>query len=370
MSDEPQTLSSQLKKASESLGQLNLLTERQDSPSYQKKLVEILGLLIRIKQQVRYAGLFSDNESIDDLNTKDIKFLGVDFYLGELIGKKLDMVDGKVDFKSKLRNLSKAKEALVDYLMGLKDYGLLNDNQVMRMGLFKEQFEPELQELRPSDPGARREEKINNFRMEKTLNERLEYFEKAYPKYFKDDDLESSGIDEESLREIYTAKLKLLSLKAFTQLEMLDMEMQVVKNRPQIEEIVAPSEPKNKSLTADNDYGYTDKLEFKDKKKGLLSKDGKVLQPFTIVGSREEAKRKVFGYGQYLPTMSVEEYIDEEIKRGGIKTEKITGEEKENEDLNSSEDEDYDDVKIYDKRSWDEFKDDHRRGEGNMKDKG
>lgn len=376
MAEQPQKSLNQLfKETVRSVEKLGHSNERQDSKTFQDKLVKLLGSLLRIRHQVYALSLFSDNETLDDLNTKDIKFLGADYYFGELLSKKVDYIQGtqSLDFDKKLKNLTKAREYLIDFLIALKNYRILNEFQLQKIDGFKEKYEPKLEELRYNDPALRREEKIANFKLEKQINENIQYIEKKFPKFFaEEEDQDENSIDEESLRELYLSKLRLLSLKTFTQLEMLNMETQVLKNRPRIAEI-SDAEPKipigdkENHLTGENDYGYTEKLEFINKGKDqLLSKEGKVLQPFTIVSKKDDIQKKVFGYGQTLPTMSVEEYIDEEIKRGGIKTETITGEEKEE----SSDDSDDDDEKVYEKREWDEFKDEHHRGEGNMKNKG
>lgn len=376
MAEQPQKSLNQLfKETVRSVEKLGHSNERQDSKTFQDKLVKLLGSLLRIRHQVYALSLFSDNETLDDLNTKDIKFLGADYYFGELLSKKVDYIQGtqSLDFDKKLKNLTKAREYLIDFLIALKNYRILNEFQLQKIDGFKEKYEPKLEELRYNDPALRREEKIANFKLEKQINENIQYIEKKFPKFFaEEEDQDENSIDEESLRELYLSKLRLLSLKTFTQLEMLNMETQVLKNRPRITEI-SDAEPKipigdkENHLTGENDYGYTEKLEFINKGKDqLLSKEGKVLQPFTIVSKKDDIQKKVFGYGQTLPTMSVEEYIDEEIKRGCIKTETITGEEKEE----SSDDSDDDDEKVYEKREWDEFKDEHHRGEGNMKNKG
>lgn len=58
----------------------------------------------------------------------------------------------------------------------------------------------------------------------------------------------------------------------------------------------------------------------------LISGGGRVLRPFTILPStsqlsdRERLKGEVFRNGHRLPTMTIDEYLDEENKRGNIIT--------------------------------------------------
>lgn len=339
-----------------SMEELLNLGLRQDSPEFQKRLLACVVSLLQIRTQVNVLGFFSDNEGIEEVNTKYIKFMAVEYHLAELLVKKLDFQGKSLDFNLKTKNLEKSQDFMSGFLKTLKNYGLLNKSQLAKYEAYTNFFAHETEVLPLLDPASRREDKIANFKLEKQINEKINYFEKRYPKFISGEDDEDS-VDDEALRELYIEKLRLYSIKAFTHLEMTSMELQVLKNRPaQIEEV--------KEAPKVDEFGYTERVEFKQGK-GLLSKEGKVLQPFTIVSKRDELKEKVFGYGQYLPTMTVEEYIEEEIKRGGIKTETVTGEEK-----SDSDSDDDDDEKIYEKRKWDDFKDYHFKGEGNMKGRG
>lgn len=50
----------------------------------------------------------------------------------------------------------------------------------------------------------------------------------------------------------------------------------------------------------------------------ILSSSGKPLRPFTLLDSRQTLKEGVFKSGHNLPTMTIDEYLDEERARGGI----------------------------------------------------
>ncbi len=50
----------------------------------------------------------------------------------------------------------------------------------------------------------------------------------------------------------------------------------------------------------------------------ILSKDGKPLKPFTLLDSRQRLQQGVFKSGHNLPTMTIDEYLAEEKRRGGI----------------------------------------------------
>ncbi len=50
----------------------------------------------------------------------------------------------------------------------------------------------------------------------------------------------------------------------------------------------------------------------------ILSSGGKPLRPFTLLDSRQSLKAGVFRPGHNLPTMTIDEYLEEERARGGI----------------------------------------------------
>jgi len=94
----------------------------------------------------------------------------------------------------------------------------------------------------------------------------------------------------------------------------------------------------------------------------LLTKDGKPLRHFVIVNQREAIRDQVFRPGWRLPTMTIDEYLEQEVARGNI----ISGggqipEKKEIDDN----DEHAIDEETFKAREWDEFKDNNPRGWGN-----
>lgn len=100
----------------------------------------------------------------------------------------------------------------------------------------------------------------------------------------------------------------------------------------------------------------------------ILSKDGKPLQPFVLLDSRQRLQQGVFRPGHNLPTMSIDEYLEEEKRRGGI----IEGggaqsgipPEVDEDDLKQA------DIDTMKAREWDEFKEAHPKGSGNTLNRG
>lgn len=50
----------------------------------------------------------------------------------------------------------------------------------------------------------------------------------------------------------------------------------------------------------------------------LLSKEGRPLQPFVITNKRQQLKDQVFQPGHNLPTMTIDEYLQQEMDRGNF----------------------------------------------------
>jgi immunoglobulin-binding protein 1 len=99
----------------------------------------------------------------------------------------------------------------------------------------------------------------------------------------------------------------------------------------------------------------------------ILSKDGRPLQPFTLTDRRSQLQKGVFRSGHNLPTMTIEEYLEDGRRRGGI----IQGGNQEN--MNQEIDDD-DMNKVNEEtmkaRAWDEFKEENPRGSGNTLNRG
>jgi len=144
-----------------------------------------------------------------------------------------------------------------------------------------------------------------------------------------------------------------------------------MRDMPKPPENLHNSDPRKQKDT--DKTGYSERLDppmselLKSGKAGpLLSKDGKPLQPFVLTDRRTQLQKGVFRPGHNLPTMTIEEYLEEERKRGGI----IQGGNqptKEEVDEDNMEKADEETMKA---RAWDEFKEENPRGSGNTLNRG
>ena len=354
---------------------INRTQLRQDSTDFQTILTSTIVKLLNLKTTVySKLALFSSNELLEDATTSSLKFLSIDYNLALLCSKK-QVTDTQVNDrlsknKMKVKFLEKSVQLYIQFLVSLQDYEILDSLLVKKIDSFEETYTPTISELytEPSSGedlnGAqlRRQQKIEVFKKNKEIEEQLLFLELKY-KSFEDDAID----DDETLRDLYIQKLKRLSFKAFSEMEQILYEKELLNNfiNDPVHEIINDEEVKKDNKPEDNSYPtkYTDRLETLNMP--LLSKQGKVLRNFTLIDQKTELKKKVRGYGQYGPTMTVEEFLDKEFEEGRV----LQGGEEPVEE-HDSDDNKWNDEQTYKAREWDEFKEANVKGSGNTINRG
>lgn len=354
---------------------------RQDSKQFQDQLNGIIYKLINLRNKVfNELALFSENESLDDLTTTSIKFLSINYHLG-LLGSKKQNVNkdtGLLDSnKLKVLYLQRSVQLYMQYLTMLDDYGILDKPLSQSIQAFEDSMNPRLDELYQQPQSAtdinnasvKREQKIAINRQTRAIEAQLKELEIQFNQNKHEEDQDFSSNDEDLYRNLLIMKLKSYSYNSFNEIEQLLYEIELLQNFIKM----APSDNTNSHSqreTISNDpTGFTDKLETINKP--ILSKTGKVLRNFTLVDKKKQFQDKVKGYGQYGPTMSVEEFLEEEFESGRV----LQGGEDEliqaQKTKEANEDNyDNDDKETYKAREWDEFKENNPRGSGNTMNRG
>ena len=112
----------------------------------------------------------------------------------------------------------------------------------------------------------------------------------------------------------------------FSSLESIALEMAILALAPSSlpAQAEAPRQDYRERNGASHD-GYSDRLDAplarsvaNGRGGPILDKGGRPLQPFTLLDSRDRLRQGVFRPGHNLPTMTIDEYLDEERRRGGI----------------------------------------------------
>ena len=327
------------------------------SPSYAAQVEEAGSLYTTVLAQISAVSLFSPNEGVEDIATSELPFLLTSFRLAELVQRT-----PRLPPRERIALLRRARLAYDAFLNLVDAYGLVTPPYDKLLERYRDEGERFALVASGADAAAKRNGKIASFKAEKLLKDKLEALRRN-PRYAQ------TG-DEELVREVHLANLAFCIHTTFNSLDSLNRELDLLAQAPP-----DPSVPADNNTVA-NDARHHQREEAFDPtlrldgplRQGigntgpLLSKNGKPLQPFTLLGSnaRSEMARGVFRPGHNLPTMSIDEYLEEERRRGNI----IEGGEQPRPVV------DEDDMEVADRatykaRDWDDFKDDNPRGSGN-----
>lgn len=174
------------------------------------------------------------------------------------------------------------------------------------------------------------------------------------------------------VRDLHLTNLAFMVHQTFASLESMAQELHIISLAP-------PAPPQGQDQQAPDARqdgrgkdGYSERLDGQYaglKYSGpILSSDGKPMRPFTLLDSRQSVKKGVFRPDHNLPTMTIDEYLEEEKRRGGI----IEGggpqsgiqPEPNEDDLDAA------DAETMKQRAWDEYVEANPKGSGNTLNRG
>lgn len=170
---------------------------------------------------------------------------------------------------------------------------------------------------------------------------------------------------------MYLTEIESYANRTFQSLDLVTQELNILSQArfATSETVQHPPDSRDNDRKAGD--GYSDRLDgpLAQARRGgpLLSTSGKPLQPFTLTDKRTQLRDGVFRPGHNLPTMSIDEYLEEERRRGGI----IEG--GGNNAPAPEIDEDnmaLADAETIKAREWDEFKESNPKGSGNTLNRG
>ncbi|PRP74758.1 hypothetical protein PROFUN_06619 [Planoprotostelium fungivorum] len=303
------------------------------SEEYQNRVEAAIAALVNVGQYSRSAQLFSTNETLEDVQTTHLRFILSEYYLGLLLLKRTT--------GDRQTNLKTAKKCLQIFLNQCEQYNLIHEED-------KEIFHRE----KPQKDKLR-EEKIARYKREKEASRRLDELNRSNEKKERQQrngyilTVEDDTVDdEERQRDIYKLILGLGCTKAVEEISAIDNEADMLQ---QIEEM-------------------------KLKNGGKLIREPPTqqqsqFQNFTLLPSktkRQEFQEGVFKPSWNLPTMTIEEWADQQIELGllpgpGTVNQPPQKKKEKNKDEETEEE-------TRKKREWDDWKDEHPKGQGNMND--
>jgi len=346
-----------------------------------------------VHSRVSALSLFSENDMLADIATRDLVYLLVPFVMAE--------VEGRVrttEPEERLERVERSQRYLRAFLSTLETYQIIPESEKALYSL-----------AAGVDAQKRRESKIRQYQNEKEIRTRIREVRKrrnhGAPVSEPSSDYEliasllpdpaskpSADADDEDdldtddiLREATLLLMRLTYAQAHAQLQSLNQESQLLRSAPP----PLPSQPSEDArgrTRQSDDMWRLDAPRAQggpDGKGPLLDPSGKPLRPFTILPSgsdRAELQAQVFRPDHRLPTMSIDDYLEVERQRGNIisgggpqsETQLTT---KEQLTLDSEQDgtvfgEDKAEEKRQQDEKWAQYTDSHPRGAGNTLNRG
>lgn len=180
--------------------------------------------------------------------------------------------------------------------------------------------------------------------------------------------------DDDDTRRLYLAELQLYTHQTFQALDLLMQELTILstmRNAPPPTESPADDPRQRSNLGGAN---YSDRLDpslsqlLNGGRGGpILNNRGKPMQPFTLLDRRAQLQQGVFRSGHNLPTMTIDEYLEEEKRRGNV----VQGGEQSGMQPEIDEDDlDKADEETMKARAWDEYVEANPKGSGNTLNRG
>ncbi|KAI7849282.1 TAP42-like protein [Circinella umbellata] len=328
--------------------------------TYQTKVRDGLGRLERANDLVRQLSVFSSNEILDDINTQDLRFLLIPIYLGGLTLKITDPNGNRGLI------LETAKNYFISFLNTCQEHQLMREEDSRVYKHSQEQAaETITAAIMKLNPAQQRQQKIDQYKREKAAENQI----KALRTQMDNIDNGTNNDLDDMERDWVLASIQLYIIKALQHLQSIDQELVMVK------EMEAMTNDRRRMMSSKS--GQRQEEPIRDQRaspptwgrdKPLLNKQGRPLQPFVITNKREELRDQVFRPGWSLPTMTIDEYLEQEEERGNI----IRGGGKAPPEKEEIDDNDYEalNAETMKNREWDEFTEANPKGWGNRGNKG
>lgn len=174
------------------------------------------------------------------------------------------------------------------------------------------------------------------------------------------------------IRRLYFTELELFANQTFQALDMIVQENLILSHTQSDPRPVSQPVFDSRQDDRSRSDGYSERLDgstSRARRGGpLLSEEGRPLQPFTITDKRSQLRQGVFRPDHSLPTMTIEDYLEEEKRRGGI----VDGG---GESQRPAAEPDEDNMELADQetmkaRAWDEYTEANTKGSGNTLNRG
>ena len=259
--------------------------------------------------------------------------------------------------------LRRAREAYKRYLALVDNYGILSKGDKKLQERYLDNRD-DFSLMPLSNPTARRDIKIARLKQERELELKLEYLAKI-PVALQEDD--------STIREVYLADIQLSTHRTFHALDMIAQELKILALMPPTPAVEQPDPIDSRDGSTRERDSYSERLDaphtsLMGKGGPILNSEGRPLKPFTLLDNRQKLRKGVFRPDHSLPTMTIDEYLAEEKRRGGMVD---GGREKSGRSAEVDEDDlEKADQDTMEAREWDDYTESHPKGSGNTLNRG
>jgi len=291
-----------------------------------------VGALVDLYRHIDSSGVFSKNEDVDDLDVESLRCMNVEYYAALAYDGDVGFAHGQSHSNSR-SSLEQKKNVLLHYegfLERCLQYGALEPEICKIAEKAMEEKE------QPVNAGEVRQEKIALFSKERQLK--------------RDIDTHVISCGEGASSEIRVVMLMVLNVHACKALKARHLVRQEIE---MLESVERMSDREKDRCVQDNNRMAGE----------LMGKLKEAVQGLTLESKRESLRQNVFKPSHILPTMTVEEYGEMEMRRLMNENASKSTQSKEVESSDDSDDE----AALHKQRAWDDFKDDNPKGWGNSK---
>lgn len=300
--------------------------------------------------------------------------MSINYHLAELIQKVFTP-----EVSARKEHLLQARARYELFLKLLDSYDMLSKGDAKLFESYNEDKQ-NFSTVSTKDAAARRDVKIARFREEKELKRKLEVHLTAMlretvtnksTQYLRQNP-KLAEQDDQTVRDLNLTNIAFMVHQTFQSLESLAQELHIISLAPPAPPPGQSARPQDGREDGRNKDGYSERL---DGQVGglrysgpILSSDGKPMRPFTLLDNRQTIKKNVFRPDHSLPTMTIDEYLEEEKRRGGI----IEGGGPQSEIRPEPNEDDLDaaDAETMKARAWDEYVEENPKGSGNTLNRG
>lgn len=348
---------------------------------------KVLQMLSDVARTADALSVISPNDGLDEISTPALRMFLIPSLQADVQTRaRIDPAEDRVTQRRK--QVDATIGAARTFFAMVRRHSALPDSVVT---LLRPYMTKDAQQ--PMAPADKRMFKIQVLKLEKAAQARLVAFRDAYrhrptpPADVFYDPLVESGADDDDDTEmvpVVSATLEVPPVAHLRSYLMLLIVLHALRTANALESLLqekellqAPPMPEAPDAPTDTTWRLDPSWTSPASDAPLLSESGRPLRPFTIIPKREQLKSEVFRPSHRLPTMSIDEYLEEETRRGRIlpSTDKDAPTPRAQRQVESEQDgtrtaDEAEEAARQEAIYWDAYTESHRRGEGNTMNRG